>query len=63
MNKIGSGSYNSVSEVIRAGLRLLEQEEKKIEVLKEALELGENSGIANDFNSKKHLTDLHKRHL
>jgi len=34
-----------------------------MEVLKEALEQGENSGIAKDFNSKKHLTDLHKRHL
>ncbi|MEI7725100.1 MAG: type II toxin-antitoxin system ParD family antitoxin [Bacteroidota bacterium] len=63
LNKIGSGSYNSASEVIRAGLRLLEQEEKKIEVLQAALELGENSGIAEDFNSKIHLKDLHEKHL
>jgi len=63
LNKIGSGRYHSVSEVIRAGLRLLEQEERKIEALREALEIGENSGIAKDFNPQKHLKDLHKKHL
>lgn len=63
LNKIGSGRYQSVSEVIRAGLRLLEQEERKIEALKEALEIGENSGIAKDFNPQKLLKDLHKKHL
>jgi antitoxin ParD1/3/4 len=63
LSKIGSGRYHSVSEVIRAGLRLLEQEEKRIEVLKEALEIGENSGIVQDFNPQKHLKDLHKKHL
>ena len=63
LNKIGSGRYHSISEVIRAGLRLLEQEERKLEALKGALELGENSGIAQDYDSKKHLKDLHKKHL
>jgi len=63
LNKIGSGRYHSVSEVIRAGLRLLEQEERKIEALREALEIGENSGIAQDFNPQEHLKDLHKKHL
>jgi len=63
LNKIGSGRYHSVSEVIRAGLRLLEQEERKIEALREALEIGENSGIAKGFNPQKHLKDLHKKHL
>ena len=63
LNKIGSGRFHSVSEVIRAGLRLLEQEERKIDALKEAIELGENSSIAKDFNAKKHLKDLHKKHL
>ena len=63
LSKIGSGKYNSVSEVVRAALRLLEQEEKRMEVLKEALELGENSGIAKKFDSKKHLQDLHKGHF
>jgi antitoxin ParD1/3/4 len=56
--KIGSGRYHSASEVIRDGLRLLEQEEAKVEALKSALELGERSGIAPDFNAKKHLKSL-----
>ena len=63
LNKVGSGRYNSASEVIRAGLRLLEQEERKTDALKEALELGEKSGIAMDFNTKEHLQGLHKKHL
>ena len=63
LNTIGSGRYHSVSEVIRAGLRLLEQEERKTDALKKAIELGENSGIAKDFNAKRHLKDLHEKHL
>ena len=63
LRKIETGRYNSVSEVVRAGLRLLEDEDKKTEVLKEALELGENSGITEKFDSKKHLKALHKKHL
>ena len=50
----GSGRYHSASEVIRAGLRSLEQEERKIEAVKSALEIGEKSGLAQDFNSTNH---------
>jgi antitoxin ParD1/3/4 len=56
--KVGSGRYHSASEVIRDGLRLLEQEERKVEALKSALELGEKSGIMPDFNAKNHLKSL-----
>lgn len=62
-NKVGSGRYSSFSEVIRAGLRLLELEERKIDALKEALDLGEHSGIAKDFRANNHLQGLHKKHL
>ncbi len=61
--KVGSGRYHSASEVIRAGLRLLEQEERKIEALKSALEIGEKSEIAQDFNAINHLKSIHKMHL
>ena len=61
--KVGSGRYHSASEVIRAGLRLLEQEEKKVEAVRSALELGEKSGIAQDFNSKNHLKSLHAKQM
>jgi antitoxin ParD1/3/4 len=59
--KLGSGRYHSASEVIRAGLRLLELEERKIEELKSALEIGEKSGIAQDFNATSHLKSLHSK--
>ena len=63
LSKIGEGRYHSASEVIRAGLRLLEQEEKKMDALRVALGLGENSGIAEDFDAKGHLDSLHEKHL
>ena len=63
MNEVESGRYNSSSEVIRAGLRLLELEERKTAELRTALDLGENSGIAEDFDAKKHLQELHEKHI
>ena len=60
--KVRSGRYHSASEVIREGLRLLELEERKIEELRTALEYGEESGIAQDFNITSHLKSLHSKH-
>ena len=54
-DKVSQGRYKNASEVIRAGLRLLEEEENKIQILKNAIQEGIDSGIANDFNPKKHL--------
>lgn len=62
-NRIKAGKFKNVSEVIRAGLRLLEKEESKIEILSSELELGENSKLIEDFDPKKHLTSLKKKHL
>ncbi len=56
--KIATGRYKNVSEIIRAGLRLLEQEENKIIALKEAIDEGITSGIAFDFDPETHLTRL-----
>ncbi|WP_060873099.1 type II toxin-antitoxin system ParD family antitoxin [Myroides odoratus] len=55
--KITEGRYKNVSEVIRAGLRLLEKEDK-VQMLKKAIQEGVDSGIANDFDPKKHLQSL-----
>ena len=57
--KIKSGRFHSASEVIRAGLRLLELEEKKLEDLRTALDKGEQSGVAQDFDYNGHLKSLH----
>jgi antitoxin ParD1/3/4 len=57
-SKISEGRYKNASEVIRAGLRLLEDEENKIIVLKNAIRQGIQSGIAENFDPSKHLKSL-----
>jgi antitoxin ParD1/3/4 len=61
--KIQTGKYTSVSEVVRAALRVFEHEELKKTELIEALKHGENSGIINDFDRNAFLENLHKKHL
>jgi antitoxin ParD1/3/4 len=56
--RISEGRYKNVSEVIRAGLRLLEEEESKVTAVKNAIDEGINSGMAKDFDPKKHLDSL-----
>lgn len=55
---ISKGRYKNASEVIRAGLRLLEEEENKIIALKNAIQEGIDSGIAYEFDPQKHLESL-----
>jgi antitoxin ParD1/3/4 len=45
-NQINEGRYASASEVVRAALRMFEDNEKKIAVLRQLLEEGEKSGTA-----------------
>lgn len=45
------GHYGSASEAIRAGLRLLEERETKLSLLRRALTEGEESGTA-DYSIK-----------
>jgi antitoxin ParD1/3/4 len=61
--KITEGRFQTVSEVIRAGLRKLEQEETKLQALREKLQAGEDSPIVENFNGKQLLADLHKKHV
>jgi antitoxin ParD1/3/4 len=56
---IAGGRYNNVSEVIRAALRLMEDEEARLAAIRAALVEGEESGIVEDFNPEKFLEELH----
>ena len=49
-HNIAVGRYNNVSEVIRAALRRLEEDETRLAALRAALIEGEDSGIAQDFD-------------
>ena len=57
-DSISEGRYKNASEMIRAGLRLLEEEESKIRILKNAINEGIASGIAYDFDPQEHLESL-----
>jgi len=61
--EVKSGKYNSVSEVIRSALRLLEKEDKREKELLEALKAGEKSGFILDFDPDENLKELHRKHL
>lgn len=57
-SRISSGRYKNASEVVRAGLRLLEEEENKIMVLRASIQEGIESGFAQDFDPDTHLSKL-----
>lgn len=48
--QVSTGRYASPTDVVQAGLRLLEEQEAKLSTLRAALIDGENSGLSTDFD-------------
>lgn len=57
-NRLSSGRYRNASEIVRAGLRLLEEEESRILSLKKSIQDGLDSELSADFNPEQHLARL-----
>ena len=58
--EIESGRFGSASEVVRAGLRLLEEHEMRIRVLRQALIDGERSGPSQSFDFEHFIARKHQ---
>jgi antitoxin ParD1/3/4 len=59
---VESGRYNSASDVVRAGLRMLEAEEEKLQRLRAELQKGIDSGFIEDFDFDEFLADMNAKH-
>ena len=57
------GRFQSVSEVVRAGLRKLEADEIKLQALRAKLQAGEDSPVVEDFDGEQFIATLHKNHI
>ena len=61
--QIIQGRFQTVSAVVRAGLRKLEEDESKLQALREKLKSGENSEIIENSDGKQLLANLRKKYV
>jgi len=59
--KIAEGRFQSVSEAVRAGLRRLEEDERKLEALRAKLQAGEGSPLVENFSPQRFLAEMRRR--
>lgn len=59
--QVRDGRYGSASEVVRAGLRLLEEHEHKVRALKDALIAGEESGAPRPLDRQAFQARMRRR--
>jgi len=55
--QLSKGRYGSATEIVRAGLRLLETEEQKLETLRQLIAEGRDSGTA-DYSYESFMAEL-----
>ena len=48
--QLATGRYGSIDDVVQEGLQLLEDHQARLEAPREALIIGENSGVAGPFD-------------
>ena len=59
--QVSGGRFGTASEVVRAGLRLLEEDESRARAVRLALEQGEASGFADDYSLDDVLAEVRHR--
>ncbi|MEM1087783.1 MAG: type II toxin-antitoxin system ParD family antitoxin [Pseudomonadota bacterium] len=60
--EIASGRYTNRSEVVRAGLRLLQDESDKLKALRAALRKGLDSGPSKSVDEAEFLARMNTKH-
>lgn len=60
--QVKAGRFGSASDVVKAGLQLLEEHEAKVKALQDALIAGEQSGPPIAFDNDAFLARMRARH-
>ena len=57
---VQTGRFNGTQQVVDAGLRLLDEQERRRAALHEAIREGEESGFAEPFDAEEFLKEIHE---